>query len=260
MTTIVKAHSSVPPRDVARLLIDIGVLLLSAGAHTARTVRNLQRFAASFGYTPDIFISFAGITLTLHDSEHSITLFGKVKNHGVHLAMVSAVSKLSWRAEREQLSLADIREELTKIQAYPHYPRWFILLMIGLGCGALARNAGAEIPVVVVTMLASCVALRARMQLTEWRINPFLVVLVSAAIATLIGGVAGAMQLGTTSGIAIAASVLFLIPGVPLINGVIDMITGHMNVGIGRTAMGIAISFSLSCGMLLGLKMMGSTL
>ncbi|MCL6269080.1 threonine/serine exporter family protein [Sansalvadorimonas sp. 2012CJ34-2] len=255
-----QANATAHSREAARLLVDIGVLLLSAGAHTERTVRNLKRFAESFGYTPDIFISFSGITLTIHNDENSVTLFGKVKNHGVHLAMASAVSKLSWRTKRENLSLQEVREAVTAIKGMPHYPRWFILLMIGLGCGALARNAGADIPVVAVTALASCIALRARMQLAEWRLNPFLVVLGSAFVATLIGGLAGALHLGPTSGIAIAASVLFLIPGVPLINGVIDMINGHMSVGIGRTAMGSAISFALSGGMLLGLQVLGSSL
>ena len=248
---------TVPARDVARLLVDIGVLMLRSGAHTERTVRNLKRFALSFGYRPDIFIAFSGITLTVQDDEQSTTLFGRVDSHGVRLSVVAAISQLSWKAEDENMSIEEVRTELCTISALPHYPHWLMLLMIGLGCGALARLMGAEWPVAAVTVLAASMALLVRMKMLGWGFNTFLVVVMSAAVASVIGGFATILQLGDTSGLAIAASVLFLIPGVPLINAVIDLINGYMSVGIGRGAMGTAVAFSIAGGMLVGMQIMG---
>lgn len=249
--------STASAREVAKLLIDIGVLLLKSGAHTERTVRNLKRVAAAFGYEPDIFIAFSGLTLTIHGKEQSTTLFGRVASHGVHLSMVAAVSKLSWRVSDEGLSIAEIEKELQVIKALPHYPRWLILLVIGLGCGALSRIAGAEWQIALATAVASSIALRVRMQLTKWQVNIFLVILASAMTATVIGGFATSLHLGASSGLAIAASVLFLIPGVPLINGVMDLINGYMSIGVARLVMGSAISFSLAWGMIIGMQIVG---
>ncbi|WP_281645075.1 threonine/serine exporter family protein [Parendozoicomonas sp. Alg238-R29] len=247
-------------RDIARLLVDIGVLLLRSGAHTERTIRNLKRFASAFGYEPDIFIAFSGLTLTVHGPEQSTTLFGRVAVHGVRLSVVAAVSQLSWRVAEEGLTIADIRKELKEINELPHFPRWITLLMIGCGCGALARIMGAEWPVVSVTVLASSLALFVRMKMTEWRFNTFLVIVSSAAVASIVGGMATHFHMGTTSGLAMAASVLFLIPGVPLINGVVDLINGYMSIGIARSAMGAAIAFSLASGMLVGMQIAGVSL
>ncbi|CAM3599341.1 threonine/serine ThrE exporter family protein [Parendozoicomonas haliclonae] len=250
----------VQARDVARLLVDIGVLLLRSGAHTERTIRNLKRFAASFGYQTEIFVAFSGVTITVQneEGEEYTTLFGRVENHGVHLATVAAISQLSWRVADEPCAISELRSEIRRIKALPHYPKWLIVLMIGISCGALARIAGADWPVVGLTALASSIALLVRMKLQQWRVNNLLVVLASAMVASMVGSTAHILELGSTSGLATAASVLFLIPGVPLINAVIDMINGHMTTGIGRGAMGLAISFSLAGGMLIGMQMMGA--
>ena len=253
---------SVPARDVARLLVDIGVLLLRSGAHSERTVRNLKRFAASFGYQPDIFVAFSGITLTVHDHSRgqSTTLFGRVDSHGVRLSVVAAISQLSWHVLEAPMTVDDIHSELERIAALPHFPRWVTLLMIGLGCGALSRLAGAEWLITLFTAIASGVALWVRMKMTEWKFNTFLVIGSSATVATLIGGLAKVLQLGPTSGLAIAASVLFLIPGVPLINAVVDLINGHISVGIGRSVMGMGVAFFIAVGMLFGMQVTGVSL
>lgn len=254
--------SVVPAMDVARLLVDIGVLLLRSGAHTGRTIRNLQRISASFGYTPEIFVAFSGITITLVDEtdRQSTTLFGRVENHGVHLATVAAISRLSWQIADEPCSISLLRSEVQKIKALPQFPRWQIILMVGLGCGALARILGAEWSVVGITALAAAIGLLARMILQGYGFNALLVVMISAMTTAIVGSTASLLNFGATSSLAIATSVLFLIPGIPLINAVIDMINGHMTIGIGRIASGMAISLALSVGMLTGMQLMGVSL
>lgn len=250
------------PIDVARLLLDFGVLMLQSGAHTGRTMRNLRRIAASFDYHPQIFIAFTGITLTLPDKDGGvdITLFGRVSHFGVHLATVAAISQLSWQVSDTPCTVSELRQQLNIIKALPHYSRWQVIPMVGLACGALARLSGAPLPVMTVTAIAAMAALWFRMWLQRHQFNGLLVVLLSALCATVLGSLATLFHVGESSNLAIAASVLFLIPGVPLINAVIDMINGHMTVGMGRGASGIAISMALAGGMLVGMQWMGVTL
>ena len=64
-----------------------------------------------------------------------------------------------------------------------------------------------------------------------------------------------ALMFDTTSEVALATSVLFLIPGVPLINGVIDIVEGHVLNGIARLASAlmliICIAIGLSCTLMI---------
>ena len=52
-----------------------------------------------------------------------------------------------------------------------------------------------------------------------------------------------------TGSMALATSVLYLIPGVPLINGIIDIVEGHTLSGTSRLIHGALIIHSIACGM-----------
>ena len=68
-------------------------------------------------------------------------------------------------------------------------------------------------------------------------------------IASLIGAAALYFKLGDTSSVALASSVLFLIPGVPLINSVIDILEGYTLMGISRMVGSFIIIICIALGL-----------
>ena len=65
-----------------------------------------------------------------------------------------------------------------------------------------------------------------KQQMQAKKINHYVVFIVSAFVASLCASTA--LIFDTTSEIAMATSVLYLVPGVPLINGVIDVVEGYV--------------------------------
>lgn len=53
----------------------------------------------------------------------------------------------------------------------------------------------------------------------------------------------------TTSEIALATSVLYLVPGVPLINGVIDIVEGHVLTGFARLTQAALLIVCIAIGL-----------
>ena len=93
--------------------------------------------------------------------------------------------------------------------------------------------------------------LKQRMQAKGF--NHYVIFIASAFAASMYASVA--MIFDTTSEIAIATSVLYLIPGVPLINGVIDIVEGHVLNGIARLTSAlmliVCIAVGLSCTLMI---------
>ena len=93
----------------------------------------------------------------------------------------------------------------------------------------------------------------ARQQLTKAGVNHFIIFILSAFVASLCAS--SALRFDCTAETAIATSVLFLVPGVPLINGVIDIVEGHVLNGIARLASAlmliICIAIGLSCTLMI---------
>ena len=79
------------------------------------------------------------------------------------------------------------------------------------------------------------------------KINHYIIFIVSAFIASLCASVS--LLFDITSEIAIATSVLYLVPVVPLINGVIDIVEGYVLTGFARLTQASLLIVSIAIGL-----------
>lgn len=247
-------------RKCALLLLDIAVLLMSSGAHTERVNRNLTRLARAMGYEQEILCSLSGITLTLSDNQNTgaqFTAFHRVPTHGVHLAIVSGISRLSWRASRTRMTIAEIRLEVERLKKLPHYPKPLVVTMIALAGMAFCKLAGGGLPEMILAALATGFGFLTRSQLIASGFNLPLSICAAALVASGITGAGRVLEVGLHPEIAVATSVLFLIPGVPWINAVIDLLQGHIVTGQGRAMQGTVITFAIALGIILSSALLG---
>jgi uncharacterized membrane protein YjjP (DUF1212 family) len=90
--------------------------------------------------------------------------------------------------------------------------------------------------------------------------NPFFTITSASFVATLLIALSIFIGVLGDARIALASSVLFLVPGVQLINSFEDIIKGHYLSGIARGMHGMLVSFAIVFGISLGLKFWGVAL
>jgi uncharacterized membrane protein YjjP (DUF1212 family) len=73
----------------------------------------------------------------------------------------------------------------------------------------------------------------------------------------MIAGLSVKLGIGDTPEHALATSVLFLIPGVPLINSFTDLIDGNTLNGIVRGINGFIMAFAIALGLMIAMKIYG---
>ena len=251
------------PAEAAKLLLDASALLMQSGAHTERVKRNTLRIATSLGYEPELFFSHAGITITLQyktDSskpDQTITQFRHIEHQGVQLSTVSALSRLSWKAKKSKLSFEELSEEISHLTHHNTYPIWFLMLMAPLGTAGLCGLAGGDHKVILMTALATFCGFIFRHLLLKLHYNPFLTIATTALFTESIAGIGILMDIGRQPELAMATSILFLVPGIPLINSLIDMLHGHYMVGLARGVHGTLVAFSIALGMWIAMSLLG---
>lgn len=79
------------------------------------------------------------------------------------------------------------------------------------------------------------------------KINHYIVFIVSAFAASACASTA--LLWSSTPETALATSVLYLIPGVPLLNGVIDMVSGHVLTGFSRLVNALLLVLCAAIGL-----------
>ncbi len=245
--------------DVADLLLEIATTLMGAGAHTSRVVRNASRMAESFGYEVIFTIFQKTMTIMVRDYEthESVTMVRPSKHIALNFRLVSDLSSLSWDTYDLNLTPDQAREQYNKIVATPRMSRWVVLLLVACANASFCRLFGGDITGMGMVFTSTLCAFFARQEMMNRHVNHSVVFIVAAFISSFIAGLGVYFGWGTTPEIALATSVLFLIPGVPLINSIMDLMEGHVLVGIARMVNASILIISITIGFLMTLLILG---
>jgi uncharacterized membrane protein YjjP (DUF1212 family) len=246
-------------RDVIDLSLMAGQLLLQHGADTQLVEETIHRLGTGLGCDwLDILVSPNAIVITAISGAEFRTKVRRVTSLGVNMSVVTEVSRLHRRVLDGELDRAALRAELKRISStHSHYNRWIVVLMVGLACAAFSRLFGAEWPSFLLTFAASSAAMFVRQELNRRRFNLFLVVIVTAFVAGVFASLATRFQVDSQPSLALASSVLLLVPGVPLINAAEDMIKGHFVTGVVRGITGGLVALCIALGLLFAMALMG---
>lgn len=238
-------------QSVGNILLEIGSLLMSSGASTNRTRITMERTARGLGYGIELLITQRALMLTIieKDQQHFFSRMKRISPHGVNFRIVSGISHLSWNVMEENWTVEQISEELQRLKALPHYPRLVVLGLVGLAGASFCRIFGGGYIEMTVAFSATVAGLFIRQEAVRVKFNPYLCVFFAAFTASLIAGLAEHFHIGTDPDKAFATSVLFLVPGVPLINSVTDLMDGNIQNGIVRAINGLMIAFSIAMGL-----------
>ncbi|WP_207495939.1 threonine/serine ThrE exporter family protein [Aridibaculum aurantiacum] len=234
------------------LLLEVGALLMSAGANTERVRITISRIANAYYINCDVMITFRAITLTLTNGDQD-KIFSSVKRttpHGVNFKVVSAISKMSWQVVEEDWTIEHIQEELQRIQNKSHYPAWITVLVVGSAGAAFCSIAGGGVTDMVIVFLATCIGLLTRRKAMAMNFNPYLCFYFAALAASLVTGIFLKTGIVANKEYAFVTAILFLVPGVPLINSFSDVIDGNLQNAIIRGFHGLIISFTIALGLL----------
>ncbi|MDP2337331.1 MAG: threonine/serine exporter family protein [Bacteroidota bacterium] len=238
-------------QSTGNLLLEIGALLMSSGASTHRTRVTLERIARGLGYGIELLITQRALMLTIieKDQQHFFSRMKRISPHGVNFRMVSGISHLSWNVMEENWTVVQIWEEVKRLKSLPHYPRLVVLGLVGLAGSAFCNIFGGGFVEMTVAFIATVAGLFIRQEALRVKFNPYLCIFFAAFTASFIAGLAEHFKLGAEPDKAFATSVLFLVPGVPLINSVTDLMDGNIQNGMVRAMNGLLISFSIAMGL-----------
>ncbi len=221
---------------MAHLTLQVGRLLLLNGADTEEVQASATRFAAAFGCEAHLMVSYEALLVTILAGEYFRTKIGyRLPGMNVGMQALQAVAGCIEDAEKGRLGLKKARVALDAIEHRPPvYAAWLVVAGLGVTAASLSRLFGGDWGTFVVAGLAGAVGTWIRLKLGALHVNPVLVAFAVALLSGIVGGVGVALGASGTAALCLVAPAMILVPGVPLINGVQDMIRNHVTLGISR--------------------------
>ncbi|MDH3001009.1 hypothetical protein A1D23_11155 [Chelonobacter oris] len=256
MATQHAALSQAEQQEITRLCVHTALLLLQHGAESTLISQIATRLGKALGVeSVEVALTANAVVLTTLHQGHCITTARRNQDHGINMHVVTEVQHIVIAAEHHIYDSAVVRKKLYNIKPLK-YNRYYVSFMVGLSCASFAHLAGGDALICLITFLASCSGMFVRQALASRHYNPMIVFAATAFVATCISGLSLRFGLGNDAQIAIASSVLLLVPGFPFINALSDILKGYTNMGIGRWALATVLTFGACVGIVFALSLL----
>ena len=246
-------------REITRLCIQTALLLLQHGVESTVVVQMASRLGVALGVdSVECALTPNAVILSTLSNNHCITTTRKNTDKGINMQVVTEVQHIVIAAVHHIYDLRHVREKLDRIKPLK-YNRYLVVVMVGLSCACFSHLAGGDWTIFGITFIASALAMYIRQIISARHFNPLIVFAVTAFVASLVAGSALKYELGNDPQIALASSVLLLVPGFPLVNSLADILKGHINMGIARWVIATVLTFGSCIGIVFALSLLNIT-
>lgn len=243
------------------LLLRTGSMLVESAADTSRIMRTMKRTATFLNLDErylHYFVNWNVLMVNYSDEEHSFTKFQRCEKHGINLTTITLLSRLSWRAIREDYTMDQYEQALEDIRRTPRsFTPWQVAIGGGFACGGFCIQFGCDWPAFFFCSLAAILGFRLRLFLPTKGCNNYVAIGASAFVATLIAWATSFLPYSDTPWHPLMACALFIVPGVPLINFVSDMLDGYIEVGINRAVNTLLMILAMAFGITMAIQICG---
>ncbi len=238
--------------SLSLFLLDYAGSMLAAGAHTERCVRNVDRIATAYGYKAAMTISQQNISMSLVDGREPLrrqTSVYHLRPVVFNFSRIGLLSALTWRALDDKLPPDTLQREYRHIMARSARPLWLVTLCIAAANASFCRLFGGDAAAMALVCLGTALGYSLRVWLMRRHVNHHGTVVMCAFLSGAIAAAGMRFGWGGTAEVGLATSVLYLVPGVQIINTFLDLLNGYTLNSFQR---GVASLLTIIC-MALGL-------
>lgn len=229
-------------------------LLLQNSAATERVYRVTHQLADSLGIEARLLVSYEAITLTtkIYNQFYS-RISTPIPTIKINMMVMTQVMRLVNDIQQGHKTLEQVTDELELINHHAphHYSRWFLVLMLGLAGGSLAKIFNGDWATFFMVSLATALGLILRLELAKHKFNGFISTFFAAFLGGCIAGIGINLGWTATPEPCLLVPSMMLVPGVHLINAVLDMVYNHQITGIARLNFSLVMLISILFGLLL---------
>ena len=244
---------------MAMVALDAGRMLMEAGASANGVDEIVAKVARGLGADRvDLRIGYASLAVTIGIGPNGITRMREVGHLGVNQRLDQELWHLAERVSRRELTTEQARAELTRLATKtPRHSAWVMALAVGLACAAFGRLLKVDWPGTGPVFLAAALGQLVRRELLTRQVNVFICAALVSFLSSLLGGL-GAHWAGSVKiDMAMIASILLLVPGVPSVNALSDILEGHPTLGSARAVTVAVILIFVAVGLWFGQVLLG---
>jgi uncharacterized membrane protein YjjP (DUF1212 family) len=236
-------------------LLRFGALMLRSGGTAFRVRQSMGSLTRAMGFDAlSVQLGLGSITATGRSGGETVTLVREVGAPGVNTDRIAALEELA-RTALPGMTPREFAMKLTAIETTP--PRYTIAqtaAAIAAACGAFAFLNGGLGPEVAACAVGGAAGQSLRSMLLRRRFNQYVVAALCALVASAVYGLVATAALNAGFGVGrhsagLISSVLFLVPGFPLVTALLDLFQHETAAALPRLAYALMLLLGAALGL-----------
>ncbi|MDE6310999.1 MAG: threonine/serine exporter family protein [Muribaculaceae bacterium] len=247
-------------QDVGQFIASYAACLMGCGATCIRIEKNVCRIAKAYAKRVEITTFTRHLQISVYDLCHETdcrTLNVAVRHLPIDFTINTRLSELSWEiSDMGGMPLDEARRKLDQIIDAPRANPNVVLLLASCANAAFCRLFGGDWVAMAVVFIATLAGLWLKQFLLARKMDVRAVFVICAFVSTVLACTDRLFGLGATPHVAVATSVLYLVPGIPFLNSFSDMLYRHYLCAMSRFCDAMVLTCCLSLGICLGMMAM----
>ena len=242
---------------ILHMMVDAGQIVLENGGETSRVQETARKIGTAFGMAEaDSFAMPTGIMASVTDgSGQTVSLIRRITKRSINLEKISRINGLSRHVQNGSLTINETAAELERIVKVRHYPKIIDILFAGIATGACTLLFEGSFMDVPAAFVIGGIIKALSFLMSTVRFNEFFTYILGGALSAILSLLAVRFGLAVHADKVIIGSIMLLVPGIAIVNGIRDTIMGDLVAGISRIveAFIIAVAIAAGTGMILAL-------
>lgn len=246
-------------QDMTAFLADYAARMLCCGATCVRIEKNVKRMAARFDFDADITVMPLHVEVSVHSAVNpsGCVVVRKICKGGISFSVNARLSRLSWDVADDKCGFDEARRRFSEIVRSRPTCKTEVLLLASLANASFCRLFGGDAAAMVTVFFATLAGMWLKGILMAGKVDMRVVVVCASVVSSSVCACGRLLGIGSTPEIALGVSVLYLVPGVPYISAVSDIIDRHYICAMGRLMDAVIITVCLSAGLCFGMFVTG---
>lgn len=225
--------------ELSAFLSAYATALLANGAYTSRIVRCTSRIADRFGYEINMIVWLKHITFNIVDKNN----YDNRRNHvspnthlNTNLTVISELSALSWHIYDDKVTLDAANRRFKAVMADKVCGLKSGLIFTSLASMGLCKIFEGDIGALLCVFFGTVVGFFLRYVLTAKGLDVRIVLIIASFASSFIAYMGTHLGITSTKDIAIGCSILYLVPGLQIINSLVDVLHEYTLMALSRGA------------------------
>lgn len=258
ITTMISDAAAPSPEELGRFLSQYGAWLLGSGSTCIRVEKNINRMAHAFGMAVEITIMprHLQVAVCRRGCDELATHLSAVRQTPTSFNIITRLSELSWAVADGRIDFDTAKQQFNQIISSDRQSKAAVLLMVALANASFCRLFGGDAAAMAIVGIATLCGYYIKAVLVERGIDIRAVFIICALVSSILGATDILFPHGSTPYIAVATSVLYLVPGIPFLNSFSDLLHRHYICAFSRFADAVILTGCLSAGLCGGMLLM----